>query len=75
MPKIPQISGQQAVAAFCKAGFFVIRINGSHHILKSDNCIHRLSIPVHAGKNIGKGLLSDQIKKAGLTLEEFLSFL
>ncbi len=31
-----------------------------------------LSIPVHKGKPIKQGLLRDQIKKAGLTVEEFL---
>lgn len=67
----PRITGAQAVAAFQKAGFQVIRITGSHHILKRDGCPHRLSIPVHAGKTLGTGLLKSQIKLAGLSVEEF----
>jgi len=31
-----------------------------------------LSIPVHKGKPIKQGLLRDQIKKAGLTVEGFM---
>jgi predicted RNA binding protein YcfA (HicA-like mRNA interferase family) len=34
-----------------------------------------LSIPVHKGKTIKIGLLNDQIKKCGLTEEEFLALI
>jgi len=34
-----------------------------------------LSIPVHKGKAIKIGLLKDQIRKSGLTEEEFLKLL
>ncbi|MSR58240.1 MAG: addiction module toxin, HicA family, partial [Planctomycetaceae bacterium] len=34
MPEIPRITGVEAVKAFQKAGFSVIRIKGSHHIMK-----------------------------------------
>jgi len=33
-----------------------------------------LLIPVHKGKTVKKGLLVTQIKKAGLTAEEFLKY-
>jgi hypothetical protein len=33
-----------------------------------------LSIPMHKGKTVKKGLLVAQIKKAGLTVEEFMKF-
>ncbi len=75
MSEIPQITGREAVSAFEKAGFVLCRINGSHHIMKKDGCRFRLSIPVHAGKNVGQGLLAKQIKVAGLTLEQFKEFI
>jgi predicted RNA binding protein YcfA (HicA-like mRNA interferase family) len=34
-----------------------------------------LSVPVHAGKTIGKGLLGDLIDAAGLTVEQFIKLL
>ena len=40
-----------------------------------DREMNILSIPVHKGKPVKIGLLKDQIKKAGLTEEEFLRFL
>jgi predicted RNA binding protein YcfA (HicA-like mRNA interferase family) len=36
---------------------------------------NRLSIPVHAGKIVGKGLLRAQISAAGLTLDQFKKLL
>lgn len=75
MPRIPRISGAEAVAAFERAGWALDRISGSHHILKRAGNPNRLSIPVHKGKNVGKGLLKAQIDAAGLTVAEFIELL
>ncbi len=71
MSSVPRVSGKEVVAAFEKAGFYLSRISGSHHILKKDGHRFRLSIPVHAGKTVGVGLLKSQIENAGLTVDEF----
>ena len=73
--KVPRIKGEEAVKAFAKAGFYLDRIRGSHHILKHPHKTARLSIPVHAGQTVGIGLLSSQIGIAGLTIEEFIGYL
>ncbi len=75
MLKIPRISGEDAVRAFCKAGYTLDRISSSHHILQHPNRRERLSVPVHAGKTVGPGLLSKQIKLAGLSVEQFTDLL
>lgn len=75
MSELPRITGEAAVKAFEKAGFSVCRISGSHHIMKKEGYPKRLSIPVHSGKIIGKGLLNSQIKAAGLTVEQFKELL
>ncbi len=49
------------------------RQSGSHVVLLKPGSMLSLSIPQH--RELGPGLLSDQIKKAGLTLDEFLSLL
>ena len=72
MPEVPRISGAKAVKAFERAGFEVVRIKGSHHIMKRTGHPNRLSIPVHAGKTVGVGLLKSQIDAAGLTVEKFI---
>jgi predicted RNA binding protein YcfA (HicA-like mRNA interferase family) len=75
MPKVPRISGQDAIRAFEKSGFTRARTRGSHVILKKDGHEFLLSIPVHKGKTVGVGLLKSQIDSAGLTLEEFIELL
>ncbi len=75
MPRVPPISGKDAIAAFEKAGFVLARVRGSHHILKHPDNPNRLSIPVHAGKTVGKGLLKSQIENAGLTVAQFIELL
>ena len=56
MPKLPRITGREAVDAFCRAGYTVDRVKGSHSILKCPGS-NRLAIPVHAGKGAGAQLL------------------
>ncbi len=62
----------RVVKAFEKAGWKNKGQRGSHVILVKEGNPIILSIPVHKGKSIKRGLLENQIKKAGLTVEEFL---
>jgi len=73
MSKLPRISGLKAVKAFEKAGWTVVRISGSHHILRKSGVDACLSIPIHKGQNVGAGLLLSQIKAAKLTVEAFIA--
>lgn len=74
MSELPLVTGADAVRAFCKLGYDASRIKGSHHVLK---CPGRktLSIPVHRGKFLGRGLLSTLIKDSGFSREEFIAAL
>jgi len=73
MPKLPRISGREAVRAFQQAGWEVARQRGSHIVLTRPGSIYTLSIPLHPV--LGPGLLRDLIRKAGLTVEEFIALL
>ena len=73
MPRPPAISGQEAVRAFEKAGWTAARQRGSHVVLTKPGSIFTLSIPLH--DELGPGLLRDQIRKAGLTVQEFIALL
>jgi predicted RNA binding protein YcfA (HicA-like mRNA interferase family) len=73
MPKPPPISGAEAVRAFEKAGWTAVRQRGSHVVLIKPGSIYSLSIPLHSA--LGPGLLRDQIRKAGLSIEEFITLL
>ncbi len=75
MPKLPSISGNQAVKCFEKMGYQVIRQRGSHVRMrhKSDNTKQPLTIPRH--KTLGKGLIRKLLRDAELTIEEFTKLL
>jgi predicted RNA binding protein YcfA (HicA-like mRNA interferase family) len=69
---LSNISGKEAVKVFAKIGYYVAHQEGSHLILYNDQDGYPpLSIPNH--KELAPGLLSAQIKRAGLTVQDFKS--
>jgi predicted RNA binding protein YcfA (HicA-like mRNA interferase family) len=69
MPKLPVVSGAQALRAFERAGWRVDRQRGSHVIMLKPGHIASLSIPQH--RELAPGTLRSLIRAAGLTVEEF----
>lgn len=72
VPKLTDVSGKEAVKAFVKSGYKHIHTSGDHAILQKDQS-PTLSIPLH--KQVARFLLKTQIKRAGITEEEFIKFL
>ena len=72
MPKLPIISGKEAVGVFVKIGYKIERQRGSHIRL---SCQHRrpLTIPNH--KVIGKGLLRKILRNANISVSEFIKLI
>jgi predicted RNA binding protein YcfA (HicA-like mRNA interferase family) len=76
MTRLPSIKASEVIRALEKAGFVVVRIKGSHHIL-----IHRhdpariTNVPSHASYDLPRGTLRAIIRQAGLTVEEFVALL
>jgi len=71
MPKLPVISGVEAVRALERLGFVVIRQRGSHLILRkgSSGCV----VPNH--RELKTGTLAGIIKQAGVSADEFIAAL
>ena len=71
MPKLVPVKPEKILKAVKKLGFQPIHVKGSHHIFKHADG-RRISVPIHAHKLIGKGLLLKIIKEdLHLTKEEF----
>lgn len=71
MSRLSNISGRDAVKRFETIGYRVARQAGSHMILEHSTPGYPiLSIPDH--KELAPGLLRAQIKRARLTVEDFL---
>lgn len=75
MPKLPTVTGSEALAAFARLGFAVVRVSGSHHNMKKDGHRYVLTVPVHGNKTLAPGTLRALIRAAGVTIEEFTSLI
>ncbi len=75
MPKLPVLSGGQAVRCFEKLGYQVVRQHGSHIRMyhKFDKNKKPLTIPHH--KTLGKGLLRKLIRDADISIERLIELL
>ena len=71
MPKIPIVSGKEAIQAFKKLGFVVDRQKGSHVILKkvTPHGVIGCVIPMH--KEIDPYTLRSALRQAGVSVDTF----
>jgi predicted RNA binding protein YcfA (HicA-like mRNA interferase family) len=67
--QFPAVTGSRLVAALESLGFEVLRVKGSHHFLRHPDGRTTL-VPIHAGEDIGPGLLSKILRDTKLTKEE-----
>ena len=72
MAKIPVISGHEAGRVFARLGFVYDHHGGSHMIYYHPSGRH-LSIPDH--NELDRGTLRRLIRYAGISVDEFVSFL
>lgn len=57
------------IAALKRAGFVVVRIKGSHHVLVHDDG-RRTVVPVHAGETLGPGLIRVILRDGEMTADQ-----
>jgi predicted RNA binding protein YcfA (HicA-like mRNA interferase family) len=67
MPRLPRVSGAQAVRALERLGFAVARQRGSHIVMRrgSTGCV----VPNH--RELKTGTLAGILKQAGVSAEDF----
>jgi predicted RNA binding protein YcfA (HicA-like mRNA interferase family) len=73
MPPLPVATAIQAIKAFERLGWRIVRQKGSHIILSKQGHLYTLSVPNHP--EISRGTLRALISKAGLTVDEFIKAL
>jgi len=71
MPKLPRVSGAEALKALQKLGFEKVRQSGSHVIARrgAKGCV----IPMHSELKVGT--LAGVLRQAGVTPDEFIAAL
>ncbi len=71
-PKLPVVSGREAIVRFQGMGYKVVRQKGSHiRLIHPINASCKpLTVPDH--KTLGKGLLHKLLRDAGITVDDFM---
>jgi len=71
MPKLPRVSGAQAVRALERLGFSIARQRGSHIVMRrgSAGCV----VPNH--RELKTGTLAGVLKQAGVSADDFINAL
>lgn len=76
MSRLPAVNGRETIRALERAGFVLVRIKGSHHVMEHPQHPTRTTtVPVHGAKALRKGTLRSILKQTGLTVDEFLDLL
>jgi predicted RNA binding protein YcfA (HicA-like mRNA interferase family) len=74
MPPVPAVRGDRVVRALERAGFAVVRVSGSHRILRHPDG-RGTTVPVHPGRDIAKGTLRGILSDSGLSVDDLLKLL
>jgi predicted RNA binding protein YcfA (HicA-like mRNA interferase family) len=74
MTRLPRIDGNAVIEALLRAGFKVVRVKGSHDMMRHQDG-RVTTVTVHAAEIIGPGLLSKILRDCDLTREAFLALL
>ncbi len=75
MPRLPRITGEEALRALRGAGWHEVRRRGSHAILHHVSRPGRVTVPLHAGGVLKPKTLLSILDQAAISVEEFLDLL
>jgi len=75
LPKLPVVSGPEVVRALCRAGYDPFTKEGSHQSLRHRVTGRKVTVPIHAGRDLKPGIVHGILKQVGLTVDEFLELL
>jgi predicted RNA binding protein YcfA (HicA-like mRNA interferase family) len=70
-PKLPTLTARELLSILKKHGFSIDRQSGSHAVLIHQDG-RRTTVPIHIKRDIGKGLLRQIMKDAGLSAGDLL---
>jgi predicted RNA binding protein YcfA (HicA-like mRNA interferase family) len=72
MPKLRRLSGMDVVGILEQFGFVVVRVRGSHHILRRvlKEETQTINVPVHGSKPLATGMLKRLYRDIGRYIPE-----
>lgn len=72
MPRLPTVNARKLIKVLKKSGFVLDRTEGSHYIFYYLKKKIPVSIPVHKGRDLGRGITKSILKTAKISDKEFL---
>lgn len=72
MPRMPRVSARELLRFLKSQGFVEDRQSGSHWTLWHETRKVSVTIPIHTGADIGRGLAVRILKDAGFAVEDYL---
>ncbi len=72
MSRMPQVTARELVVFLKRHGFVEDRQSGSHLTLWNAGSGLSVTVPIHTGCNLGRGLAVRILKDAGFTVEDFV---
>lgn len=72
MSRLPQLSARELIRFLKSQGFADDRQSGSHLTLWHTEPHVSVTIPVHTGCDIGRGLATRILKDSGFTVDDYL---
>lgn len=73
MPKLPRVSGAEAVRVLERLGFTQVRQRGSHVVLKRTRPERTVGCVVPLHSELATGTLRGILKQAGIAADEFIA--
>ena len=68
--KLPVLTARELLAILQRLGFQKSHQRGSHLTLRRPSDSRRVTVPLHAGRTLKKGMLNGILKDIGLTVED-----
>lgn len=72
MARMPQVTARELIRFLRAQGFIEDRQQGSHLTLWHDARKTSVTVPVHTGCDVGRGLAVRILKDAGFSVDEYL---
>lgn len=72
MARLPQVTARELIRFLKSQGFAEDRQSGSHLTLWHEARKVSVTVPVHTGSDLGRGLAARILKDAGFSVEDYL---
>jgi predicted RNA binding protein YcfA (HicA-like mRNA interferase family) len=72
MSRMPQVTAEELVQFLKRQGFVEDRQTGSHLTLRQEERPVSVTVPMHSGRDLGRGLAVRILRDAGFTVDDFI---